>query len=223
MQLDLAQAAMIAGIPSNPSAYNPLLHPEATLGRLKAVLGLMVGQQYITKVDALDAIKEAQYPHFFKTAPNLVDRAPHFANFVLDQLIKLFNLKDRSQLSRSGMIVYTTLDVNLQDKIQKIAQRHIAELRATHNLTNAAEVLIDYHTGAIISLLGSIDYYNNAINGQFDVATQGYRQPGSSFKPYVYATAFKQERRQHKPSWMSQPLSIISVDIHRSIRQQTMI
>ena len=192
MQLDLAQAAMIAGIPSNPSAYNPLLHPEATLGRLKAVLGLMVGQQYITKVDALDAIKEAQDPHFFKTAPNLVDRAPHFANFVLDQLIKLFNLKDRSQLSRSGMIVYTTLDVSLQDKIQKIAQRHIAELRATHNLTNAAEVLIDYHTGAIISLLGSIDYYNNAINGQFDVATQGYRQPGSSFKPYVYATAFKQ-------------------------------
>ena len=192
MQLDLAQAAMIVGIPSNPSAYDPLLHPKAALGRLKSVLALMVGQQYITKVDALEAMKEAEGPHFFKMASSLVNRAPHFADFVLDQLLKLFKLKDRSQLSRSGMIVYTTLDINLQDKIQKIAQRHIAELRVAHNLTNAAEVLIDYHTGAIISLLGSIDYNNNAINGQFDVATQGYRQPGSSFKPYVYVTAFKQ-------------------------------
>ncbi|HEY6410590.1 MAG TPA: transglycosylase domain-containing protein, partial [Ktedonobacteraceae bacterium] len=191
-QLDLAQAAMIAGIPSNPSAYDPLLHPKAAFGRFQNVLGLMVGQKYITKVDALDAMKEAQSPQFFKRAPSLTDRAPHFANFVLDQLVQLFGLKDRSQLSRSGMIVSTTLDINLQDKIQKIAQKHIAELRAAHNLTNAAEVLIDFHTGAIISLLGSIDYNNAAINGQFDVATQGYRQPGSSFKPYVYVTAFKQ-------------------------------
>jgi membrane peptidoglycan carboxypeptidase len=192
MQLDLAQAAMIAGIPSNPSAYDPLLHPQAAFGRFQSVLGLMVTQQYITKVDALEAMKEAQSPNFFKAAPSLTDRAPHFANFVLDQLVQLFKLKDRSQLSRSGMIVYTTLDIKLQDKIQKIAQKHIAELRAAHNLTNAAEVLIDYHTGAIISLLGSIDYNNTAIDGQFDVATQGYRQPGSSFKPYVYVTAFKQ-------------------------------
>ena len=90
------------------------------------------------------------------------------------------------------MIVDTTLDINLQDKIQKIAQQHIAELRVAHNLTNAAEVLIDFHTGAIVSLLGSIDYNDTSIDGQFDVATQSYRQPGSSFKPYVYVTAFAQ-------------------------------
>src|SRR5947209_1549234 len=191
-QLDLAQAAMMAGIPSNPSAFDPLLHPKAGFQRFQTVLGLMVTQQYITKVEALDAMKEAQDPHFFKTAPSLLNRAPHFANFVLDQLVQIFGLKNRSQLSRSGMIVNTTLDINLQDKLQKIAQKHIAELRDAHNLTNAAEVLIDYHSGAIISLLGSIDYNNSAINGQFDVATQGYRQPGSSFKPYVYVTAFKQ-------------------------------
>ncbi len=191
-QLDLAQAAMLAGIPSNPSAFDPLLHPKAGFQRFQTVLGLMVTQHYITRVEALDAMKEAQSPHFFKKAPSLLDRAPHFTSFVLDQLVHIFGLKNRSQLSRSGMIVNTTLDINLQDKIQKIAQRHIAELRAAHNLTNAAEVLIDYHSGAIISLLGSIDYNNTAINGQFDVATQGYRQPGSSFKPYVYVTAFKQ-------------------------------
>ena len=191
-QLDLAQAAMLAGIPSNPSAYDPLLHPQTAFDRFQAVLNLMVTQGYITKVQSLDAISEAQSPHFFKTAPSLTNRAPHFANFVLDQLVQIFHLHDRSQLSRSGMIVDTTLDINLQDKIQKIAQQHIAELRDAHHLTNAAEVLIDFHTGAIRSLLGSIDYNDTAIDGQFDVATQGYRQPGSSFKPYVYVTAFEQ-------------------------------
>jgi membrane peptidoglycan carboxypeptidase len=109
---------------------------------------------------------------------------------VLEQLQQMFHLK-RSDLSRSGMQVYTTLNISLQDKIQKIMQQHVAELRATHHVTNAAEVLIDFHTGAIISLLGSIDYNNASIDGQFDVAT-AYRQPGSSFKPYVYVTAFAQ-------------------------------
>src|SRR5258708_611913 len=191
MQLDLAQAAMIAGIPSNPSIYDPLAHPRAAFDRFQTVLNAMVTQQYIRKIDALDAMKEAQSPHFFKTAPGLTNRAPQFANFVLNELVKQFHLKAQSQLSRSGMIVYTTLDINLQDKIQKIAQQHIAELRDTHHVTNAATVLIDFHTGAIISLLGSIDYNNNAIDGQVDV-TQSYRQPGSSFKPYVYVTAFEQ-------------------------------
>ncbi len=165
MQLDLAQAAMLAGIPSNPSAYDPLLHPQAAFARFQTVLNLMVTQRYISKVDALGAITEAQSPHFFKTAPSLTNRAPHFANFVLDQLVQLFHLKSRSQLSRSGMIVDTTLDINLQDKIQKIAQQHIAELRVAHNLSNAAEVLIDFHTGAIISLLGSIDYNDTSPTG----------------------------------------------------------
>ncbi|GAC1343959.1 MAG: hypothetical protein NVSMB27_04380 [Ktedonobacteraceae bacterium] len=192
MQLDLAQAALLAGIPSNPSANDPLAHPQAALQRFKTVLNLMMTQGYISKVDALDAIHEEQSAHFFKSAPSLTNRAPHFSNFVLSQLIQLFHLKNKSELSRSGMIVDTTLDINLQDKIQKIAQQHIAELRDEHNITNAAEVLIDFHSGAIISLLGSIDYNNKAIDGQFDVATQSYRQPGSSFKPYVYVTAFKQ-------------------------------
>ncbi len=191
MQLDLAQAAMLAGIPSNPYIYDPLVHPQTAFARFQTVLDLMVTQQYIRKIDALDAMKEAQSLHFFKRASSLINRAPHFANFVLNELMKQFHLKKQSQLSRSGMIVYTTLDVNLQDKIQKIAQRHIAGLRDTHHVTNAAEVLIDFHTGAILSLLGSIDYNNNAIDGQVDV-TQSYRQPGSSFKPYVYVTAFEQ-------------------------------
>ncbi|HZU67488.1 MAG TPA: PBP1A family penicillin-binding protein [Ktedonobacteraceae bacterium] len=189
-QLDLAQSAMLAGLPSNPSEYDPALNFSTATQRFETVLNLMVSQGYITRLQAQSAIIEEQGPHFFKTAAALQDRAPHFTEFVLEQLEQMFHLK-RSDLSRSGMRVYTTLDIGLQDKIQKIMQQHIAELRDTHHVTNAAEVLIDFHTGAIISLLGSIDYNNTSIDGQFDVAT-AYRQPGSSFKPYVYVTAFAQ-------------------------------
>jgi len=190
-QLDLAQSAMLAGIPALPDTYDPLRHPQAAFSRFQDVLGFMLREGYITRAQVLSAIEEAQQPHFFKRPTSLVNRAPHFAEFVYSQLEQSFHVT-RKQLSRSDMIVYTTLDIGLQNQIQKIAQRHIAQLRDAHHLTNAAEVLIDYHTGAIRSLLGSIDYNNKSIDGQFDVATQGYRQPGSSFKPYVYVTAFEQ-------------------------------
>jgi membrane peptidoglycan carboxypeptidase len=191
MQLDLAQAAMLAGLPSYPNGNDPLIHPQVGLQRFETVLNLMANEGYISKVQARDAVREVRSPGFFKRPASLhQNRAPHFVNFVLTELEKQFHLT-RQQLSRSDMSVYTTLDITLQDKIQKILKEHIVELRE-HNATNAAEVLIDFRSGAIRSLLGSIDYNDKSIDGQFDVATQGYRQPGSSFKPYVYVTAFAQ-------------------------------
>ncbi len=191
-RLDLAQSAMLAGLPNAPDTYAPSRHLQAALNRCQVVLDMMVQQQYITRVQVIDAMKEARSPGFFKHPAGLTNRAPHFFNFVLTQLEQTYHLT-REQLSRSDMVVYTTLDVALQDKIQKIAQQHVADLFNTgHNVSNAAEVIIDFHTGAILSLLGSIDYNDTSIDGQFDVATQGYRQPGSSFKPYVYVTAFEQ-------------------------------
>ena len=190
-QLDLAQSAMLAGLPSNPTFYDPAVNVQGATNRFIGILGLMYDQGYITNVERYDAIKEEQSPHFFKFGLTQLDRAPHFDNFVLDQLKSMFHLKNRSDLSRSGLIVYTTLDVNLQNKIQQIMQQHIAQLRDAHHLTNAAEVLIDFHTGAILSMLGSVNYNDTSIDGQVNVAL-AYRQPGSSFKPYVYVTAFEQ-------------------------------
>jgi len=190
-QLDIAQSAMLAGLPSNPTLFDPLAHPLTAMKRFETVLDQLVIQRYISTADKYDAIQEAQGKNFFKTAATLQNRAPHFANFVLAQLQQILHTKNPAALSRSGMVVYTTLDISLQDKIQKIMQQHIAELRDAHHITNAAEVSIDFHTGAITSMLGSIDYNNASIDGQFDV-TQAYRQPGSSFKPYVYVTAFQQ-------------------------------
>jgi membrane peptidoglycan carboxypeptidase len=189
-QLDLAQAAMLAGLPRNASLYDPFAHPQTSFTRFYSVLEAMVAQGSISQLQAQAAYQEGQSPHFFKSSPTLQDQAPHFDDYILTQLEQIFHLT-RAQLSRSGLIVYTTLDVVLQQKILKVMQQHIAEIRAAHHVTNAAEVLIDFHTGAIISMLGSIDYYDNSIDGQFNAAL-GYRQPGSSFKPYVYVTAFEQ-------------------------------
>ncbi len=186
-QLDLAQAATLAGIPNSPSAYDPFLHPETAYARLQVVLNAMLNSRDITRVQELDALNEAQQPDFFKTSPKLMNRAPHFYFFILDQLKQQYHMTDQ-QIAMSDMKVYTTLDINLQDKIQKIAQDQIAGLAQLH-VTNAAEVLIDFHTGAILSMLGSIDYHNTAIDGQYNAAL-AYRQPGSSFKPYVYVSAF---------------------------------
>ncbi|HXR66884.1 MAG TPA: penicillin-binding transpeptidase domain-containing protein, partial [Ktedonobacteraceae bacterium] len=136
------------------------------------------------------ASQEEQRSNFFSASTTLQDQAPHFDEYVLTQLEQQFHMT-RSQLSRSGMVVTTTLNVGLQKQILAVMQQHIAEIGAAHHVSNAAEVLIDFHTGAIISMLGSIDYYDNAIDGQFNVAL-AYRQPGSSFKPYVYAAAFAQ-------------------------------
>jgi membrane peptidoglycan carboxypeptidase len=188
-QLDLAQAAILAGIPNEPAADDPLKHPQAAFTRFKIVLDAMLNNGDITRVQEMDAINEEQQPGFFKDPTSYTDRAPHFYYFILQELEQQYNLTEQ-KLAMSDMKVYTTLDINLQDQIQKIAQQQVAALVGS-NATNAAEVLIDFHTGAILTLLGSIDYYNSAIDGQYDVATQAYRQPGSSFKPYVYVTAFE--------------------------------
>jgi penicillin-binding protein 1A len=115
--------------------------------------------------------------------------APHFEAYTLNELASTLHVR-QSDLSRSGLVVETTLDLPLQNKILEVARENVQALSAAHHLTDASEVLINFHTGAINVLLGNINT-NNPQYGQFDVATQGYRQPGSAFKPFVYATAFE--------------------------------
>ena len=189
-QLDIAQAAMLAGIPQNPTLYNPFLHPQATFLRMEAVLNQMYSQGFITPVQERQALSEALSPQFLHPVIVTNTLAPHFVSYALGELTTILHVK-LSDLSRSGLVVSTTLDLPLQNKILTIAQQNVAALSTTHHLTDAAEVLIDFHNGNILVLLGNINP-NNPQYGQFDVATQGYRQPGSAFKPFVYATAFMQ-------------------------------
>lgn len=217
--LDLAQASLLAGLPQSPAFNDPLAgaagfaHARA---RQQIVLSAMVQQGYVTAAQANAAWQEAGRPNFFHPQYTTPDLAPHFVNYVEQQLDQLVSagklpLAPGQGLARSGLDVYTTLDLDLQNHVQQymldhlcgndlndypssayLGQRYIRE----DNVTNAAAVLVDQHSGAIRVLLGSMDYYGTrtchpGVNGQFDVAAQGYRQPGSSFKPIVYATAFE--------------------------------
>lgn len=187
-QLDLAQAAMLAGIPSSPIARDPFLHPKAAYQRMHDVLIQMYLQGYITALQERVALNEAVQTGFLHRGVIHNVLAPHFVDYALDELAGILHV-NRSDLARAGLVVSTTLDLPLEQQILKIAQQHIAALAASHHMSDAAEVMIDFHTGAIRVLLGNIDPTNPKY-GWFDVATQGYRQPGSSFKPYIYATAF---------------------------------
>lgn len=190
-QLDIAQAAMLAGIPSNPSLRDPYLHPQSALQRMTDVLTQMRLQGYISAQQEQAAIIEAKQPGFLHHGVIRNDPlAKHFANYAANELATALHVK-RTDLARAGLIVSTTLDLNLQKSVLKIAQQQVAGLRAAHNMSNAAAVLIDFRNGAIRVLLGNINP-TDPRSGDFDVATQGYRQSGSSFKPFIYATAFNQ-------------------------------
>ncbi len=187
-QLDVAQAAMLAGIPSAPIGRDPFLYPQSAQQRVQEVLQQMYVQGYITRDQEELARIEAQRPNFLHHGTIQNNLAPHFEHYALDELAQEFHVKI-PDLSRAGLVVSTTLDLPLQNKVLKIAQQHIAALAQAHHMSNAAEVLIDFHNGDIRVLLGNINP-NDPRTGAFDVASQGYRQPGSSFKPFIYATAF---------------------------------
>ncbi len=204
-QLDLAQSAMLAGIPQNPTQYDPFLHPETTFSRMQGVLKDLLTQGYITSIQEQAALNEAQGAHFLQPGAVSPLPAPHFVAYALQELATQLNVK-LSDLPRSGLIVDTTLDLPLQNQILKLAQDNVKGLVQAHHLTDAAEVLIDFHTGAIHVLLGNIDP-SNPQSGQFDIATQGYRQTGSAFKPFVYATAFEKGFDPGMPV-LDQPISI---------------
>ncbi len=187
-QLDIAQAAMLAGIPSAPVGRDPFLYPKAAQSRVQEVLQQMRVQGYITHDEEKAALLETQQPNFLHHGVIQNALAPHFVRYAVSELARELHVKI-PDLSRAGLVVSTTLDLPLQDKVLKIAQQHIAALAQTHNMSNAAEVLIDFHNGDIRVMLGNINP-NDPRTGAFDVASQGYRQPGSSFKPFIYATAF---------------------------------
>jgi membrane peptidoglycan carboxypeptidase len=199
--LDLAQASMLAGIPQNPNLNDPLNNFPQAHQRQAEVLAAMVQYGYITQALAVAAYNESARPGFFH--PNRGDNnlAPHFVYYVIQQLQSMIASGQLTNLSRSGLNVYTTLNLDIQSHVQQIMQQHVSScseptgysgyVMCEAHVTNAASVMVDQHTGAIRVLLGSVNYNSTTIDGKFDVATEGWRGPGSSFKPLVYTTAFE--------------------------------
>ncbi|NLG28098.1 MAG: PBP1A family penicillin-binding protein [Chloroflexi bacterium] len=197
-QLDLAESALLAGLPQSPSTYNPLIDLPAAKARQQTVLGLMVKAGYISQAEADLAYAE---PLQFASAAFAME-APHYAMWVRQQLSVLVG---EEVVRRGGLRIETTLDLDLQRVAEDAVRRQIAALNqpstATaaqpgvsglplgHNVRNAAVVVLDAESGEILAMVGSPDYGDARSDGAVNAAL-ALRQPGSAVKPVTYAAAF---------------------------------
>jgi len=190
-ELDLAECALLAGLPQAPAIYNPLVDPQAASTRQEVVLRLMEKNGYVTTEEATTAIEEKLS---FAAAPFPI-RAPHFVMYVWEILRGQFT---EEALYRQGLRVYTTLDVDLQERARDIARHHLQQLsaprdrQAPHNVTNTALAALNPLTGDILVMMGSPNYFDTAIDGAVNVCLMP-RQPGSAIKPLTYAVAFGED------------------------------
>ncbi len=201
--LDLAQASLLAGLPQSPSIYNPMLYKTRALARQQEILTSMVELGMITTHQQQEAQQEMANFTFQPYSTTHKEQAPHFVNYVVDQLEHLFGTQT---VENGGYSIYTTLDLNLEKKVEQIAYEHLYEpqrdsylgsygpLYKTNNVNNAAAVVIDPATGEILAMDGSASsdpqWLSPQMQGNYNAAVSP-RQPGSSFKPFVYATAFE--------------------------------
>lgn len=190
-ELNVAEAAMLAPIPQFP-ALNPINNPDEAKERQGLTLQALVDAGYITAEEAAAAFTQPLALRQSVAERFDILTAPHYALYVLDQIKNEFNtVEDPYYIWRKGLQVYTTLDVELQKYAEQVAREQIANLIAQDkNATNAAVVVIKNDTGELLAMVGSLDYNDDEIDGQVNVATSN-RQPGSSFKPYVYLTALQ--------------------------------
>ncbi|MDD5489079.1 MAG: transglycosylase domain-containing protein [Candidatus Moranbacteria bacterium] len=183
--LTLAEAALLASLPKAPTYYSPYgTNTDDLKGRQEYVLDQMTKLGYITKEEA-DAAKGVDIISEVRPFQENI-QAPHFVMYVKDLLVNKYG---EQQVEEGGMKVYTTLDWDKQ-QIADEAVKKGAAANAKYRASNAALVAIDPKTGQILAMVGSRDYFDKTIDGNVNVAIRD-RQPGSSFKPYVYATAFK--------------------------------
>jgi membrane peptidoglycan carboxypeptidase len=182
-ELNLAEASMLAGLPQAPSVYDPTKNFELAKRRQRYVLDRMVELGMITQEEADEAFAEPLRP---QTREGRYNKAPHFVNFVLEYLEAKYG---PAAVYRGGLMVRTTLDLAAQQAAEEIVKRRVEQL-ASYRVNNGALVAMLPWSGEIIAMVGSADFYNDAIDGQFNVTT-AERQPGSAIKPVTYLTAFE--------------------------------
>src|SRR3989344_1585863 len=181
--LSLAESAILAGLPQNPSRYSPHIGSrDAWKYRTQDVLRRMREDGYISREEEKNALIQLDRIKF--SAPRLAINAAHFVFYVKDLIDKEYGQK----LVDEGVEIKTTLSFDLQETAEKIVKDEISKLKE-YNATNAAVVVLDSKTGEILAMVGSYDF-NDAKFGKFNAAL-GLRQPGSAIKPITYATAFE--------------------------------
>ncbi len=183
--LSLDEAAVIASLPNAPTYYSPYgSHTDSLIARKNRALQQMAKLGYITQDEADAAISEKTLDKVLSQKDIL--SAPHFVMYVKDYLSQKYG---ENAIETMGLKVYTTLDWDKQNMAQQVVHDQAIENQKKWNSENAALVAMDPKTGQIIAMVGSRDYFDKSIDGQVNVAIRE-RQPGSSFKPYVYLDAF---------------------------------
>jgi len=183
--LSIAEAALLAGLPQAPSQYSPFgSSPERAKARQQDVIRRMQEDGYITAEQAEQAKNEV-----LQFAISRTDiQAPHFVFYVRDLLYEKYG---EERVETGGLRVTTSLDLDLQNVAQASLSAQIDKLQ-TARVSNGASIVMKPNTGEILAMIGSKDYFNTAEDGQVNVTLRP-RQPGSSIKPIMYATAFQEK------------------------------
>ena len=182
--LTLAESVYLAALPKAPTYYSPYgEHRKELEERKNFILGRMTELDFITPEEE-KAAKEEKV-NFIGGGDNSL-RAPHFSIFIRSYLEKKYG-KDAIE---EGLKVTTTLDYGLQQKAEELVAQYAKENKEKFNANNAGLIAINPRTGQILVMVGSKDYFDVKEEGNFNI-TLSHRQPGSSIKPFIYATAFK--------------------------------
>ena len=183
-ELTLGESAYLAAIPKAPTYYSPYGQNKSKLDiRQKLVLSKMLENKFIIQEEYNLALKEKIE---FQPQEKYGIKAPHFVEFIKQYLVDKYGDK---AIQENGFKVITTLNYDLQEKTEEITKKFALENKEKFNAENAGVVAIDPKTGQILTMVGSRDYFDKEIDGNYNV-TLARRQPGSTFKPFVYATAF---------------------------------
>jgi len=178
-ELNLAESALLTGLPEAPTAFSPFgSHPERAKQRQFQVLQAMYEEKYITKEQKEKAEKEPLNYKRFSTSI----KAPHFSLFIRDLLIKKYGEKI---VEEGGLKVTTSLDLDIQDMVQATVAAEVKSLKS-YRVSNGAAMVSNPSTGEVLAMVGSRNYFDTDIDGNVNVALS-LRQPGSSIKPINYA------------------------------------
>ncbi len=184
-ELSLPEAAYLAALPQAPTYYSPFgNHRDKLEERKNLVLDRMFESGFITASEYEDA-KRAEVT--FEARDDSGIKAPHFVFYILEYLEERYGV---DVVNEGGLQVVTTLDYDLEQKAEDVVLRYALANENTFNAKNAGLVAIDPTTGQVLAMVGSRGYFDDAIEGKFNI-TLAKRQPGSSFKPFVYAAAFE--------------------------------
>jgi len=179
-ELEPHEAALLAGIVASPSGYDPGANPRDARARRDIVLDKMLEQGRLSASQHADAIAQPLYGGEI-SPPKVESRAPYFTSWVRQQLVDKFGAR---RAFEGGLKIRTTLDLELQDQAQRAVNTYLANPAGP----TAALVAIDNDTGEVRAMVGGRDYDT----APFNLATQGQRQPGSSFKPFILTEALRQ-------------------------------